>query len=42
VLSLLWMGWWVRKRGRFDTKASTVLRSLYPIVVGLGGCCSAC
>jgi hypothetical protein len=29
--------WWVHKRGRFDTKASTVLRSLYPIVVGLGG-----
>jgi pimeloyl-ACP methyl ester carboxylesterase len=37
VLSLLWMAWWVHKRGRFDTKASTVLRSLYPIVVGLGG-----
>jgi pimeloyl-ACP methyl ester carboxylesterase len=37
VLSLLWMAWWVRKRGRFGTKASTVLRSLYPIVLGVGG-----
>jgi hypothetical protein len=37
VLSLLWMGWWVRKQGRFDTKASAVLRSGYPMIVGLGG-----
>jgi hypothetical protein len=37
VLSLLWMGWWVRKRGGFGTKASAVLRSLYSIVLGVGG-----
>jgi pimeloyl-ACP methyl ester carboxylesterase len=37
VLSLLWMAWWVRKRGRFDTKASAVLRSVYPIILGVGG-----
>ena len=37
VLSLLWMAWWVHKRGRFGTKASAVLRSLSPIVLGLGG-----
>jgi pimeloyl-ACP methyl ester carboxylesterase len=37
VLSLLWMAWWVHKRGGFGTKASAVLRSLYPIIIGLGG-----
>jgi pimeloyl-ACP methyl ester carboxylesterase len=37
VLSLLWMGWWVHKRGSFGTKASAVLRSVYPIILGLGG-----
>jgi hypothetical protein len=37
VLSLLWMAWWVRKRGRFGTKASAALRSVYPIILGLGG-----
>ena len=37
VLSLLSMAWWVRKRGRFGTKASAVLRSVYPIILGLGG-----
>jgi hypothetical protein len=37
VLSLLWMAWWVHKRGGFGTKASTVLRSLYPIILGPGG-----
>jgi pimeloyl-ACP methyl ester carboxylesterase len=37
VLSLLWMAWWVHKRGRFDTKASAVLRSGCPMIVGLGG-----
>jgi pimeloyl-ACP methyl ester carboxylesterase len=37
VLSLLSMAWWVRKRGRFGTQASAVLRSLYPIILGVGG-----
>lgn len=37
VLSLLWMARRVRKRGRFGRKASATLRSLYPIVLGLGG-----
>jgi pimeloyl-ACP methyl ester carboxylesterase len=37
VLSLLSMGWWVRKRGRFGSKASAVLRSLSPIILGVGG-----
>jgi pimeloyl-ACP methyl ester carboxylesterase len=37
VLSLLWMAWWVHKRGRFGTKTSAVLRSVYPIIIGVGG-----
>ena len=37
VLSLLWMAWWVRKQGRFGTKASAALRSASPIVLGVGG-----
>jgi hypothetical protein len=37
VLSLLSMAWWVRKRGHLATKASAALRSLYPIILGLGG-----
>ena len=37
VLSLLWMARRVRKRGHFGRKASATLRSLYPIVLGLGG-----
>jgi pimeloyl-ACP methyl ester carboxylesterase len=37
VLSLLWMGWRVHKRGRFGRKAGATLRSLYAIVLGLGG-----
>jgi hypothetical protein len=37
VLSLLWMAWWVHKRGRFGGKASAALRSLSPIILGLGG-----
>jgi uncharacterized membrane protein YdfJ with MMPL/SSD domain/pimeloyl-ACP methyl ester carboxylesterase len=37
VLSLLLMARRVRKRGRFGRKASVTLRSLYPIVLGLGG-----
>jgi pimeloyl-ACP methyl ester carboxylesterase len=37
VLSLLWMAWRVHKRGRFGRKAGATLRSLYPIVLGLGG-----
>jgi pimeloyl-ACP methyl ester carboxylesterase len=37
VLSLLWMARRVHKRGGFGRKASVSLRSLYPIVLGLGG-----
>ncbi len=37
VLSLLWMPRRVHKRGRFGHKAGATLRSLYPIVLGLGG-----
>ncbi len=37
VLSLLWMARRVRRRGAFGRKASATLRSLYPIVLGLGG-----
>jgi pimeloyl-ACP methyl ester carboxylesterase len=37
VLSLLWMAWRVHKRGRYGRKAGATLRSLYPIVLGLGG-----
>jgi pimeloyl-ACP methyl ester carboxylesterase len=37
VLTLLWMGLRVRRRGTFGRKASAMLRSLYPIVLGLGG-----
>jgi pimeloyl-ACP methyl ester carboxylesterase len=37
VLSLLWMAVRVRRRGGFGRKGSAVLRSVYPIVLGLGG-----
>ena len=37
VLSLLWMAGRVRRRGGFGRKGSAVLRSVYPIVLGLGG-----
>jgi pimeloyl-ACP methyl ester carboxylesterase len=37
VLSLLLMARRVHMRGRFGRKTSATLRSLYPIVVGLGG-----
>jgi pimeloyl-ACP methyl ester carboxylesterase len=37
VLSLLWMVRRVHKRGHFGRKAGATLRSLYPIVLGLGG-----
>jgi pimeloyl-ACP methyl ester carboxylesterase len=37
VLSLLWLPWRVRRRGRFGRKAAATMRSLYPIVLGLGG-----
>jgi hypothetical protein len=37
VLSLLWMARRVRKRGGYGRKASAALRSVYPIVLGLGG-----
>ena len=37
VLSLLWMAWWVHKRESFGRTASAVLRSLYPIILGVSG-----
>ena len=37
VLSLLWMGRRVHKRGHLGRKAGAVLRSVYPIALGLGG-----
>jgi hypothetical protein len=37
VVSLLWMARWVHKKGRFGPAARATLRSLYPIVLGLGG-----
>jgi pimeloyl-ACP methyl ester carboxylesterase len=37
VLSLLWMRRRVRRRGSIRPKASAWLRSVYPIVLGLGG-----
>lgn len=37
LLSLLWMARRVRKRGRFGRKAGAMLRSVYAIVLGLGG-----
>ena len=37
VLSLLWMPRRVHKRGRLGRKASATLRSVYPIVLGMGG-----
>jgi hypothetical protein len=36
-LSLLWMAVRVRRKGGFGDKASAVLRSVYPLVLGLGG-----
>lgn len=37
VLSLLWMPRRVKKRGRLGRRASVLLRSLYPLVLGMGG-----
>jgi pimeloyl-ACP methyl ester carboxylesterase len=37
VVSLLLMWWRIRRRGRFSRKASAVLRSVYPLILGLGG-----
>jgi pimeloyl-ACP methyl ester carboxylesterase len=37
VLSLLWMGLRVLKGGSFGRKAGGSLRSLYPLVLGMGG-----
>jgi hypothetical protein len=37
VLSLLWMPFRVHRRGRFGRKVRAAPRSLYPIVLGLGG-----
>jgi pimeloyl-ACP methyl ester carboxylesterase len=37
VLSLLWMPLRLRRRKRFGGKTSALLRSVYPVVLGLGG-----
>jgi pimeloyl-ACP methyl ester carboxylesterase len=37
LMSLLWMARRVHRRGRFGRRARATLRSLYPIVLGLGG-----
>jgi hypothetical protein len=37
IVSLLWIARRVHTRGRFSPKASATLRSLSPIVLGLGG-----
>ena len=37
VMSLLWMARRVHRRGRIGRKAGVALRSVYPIVLGLGG-----
>ena len=37
VGSLLWMAHRVRKRGRIGPKAGAILRSAYPLVLGMGG-----
>ena len=37
VLSLLWMAVRVRRRGGYGRKSSAALRSVYPVVLGLGG-----
>jgi hypothetical protein len=39
IASLLWMARRVYQRGRFGPKASATLRSLSPILLGLGGWC---
>lgn len=37
VISLPWMARWIRRRGGFGWTAGALLRSLYPILLGLGG-----
>jgi RND superfamily putative drug exporter len=37
ALSLLWLPWRSRRRGGFGHKSSVTLRSLLPVVLGLGG-----
>ncbi len=37
VVSLLLMWWRTRRRGRFGRTASAALRSVYPLILGLGG-----
>ena len=37
VVSLLWLPFRAHRRGRFGRKAGVTLRSLYPVVLGLGG-----
>jgi pimeloyl-ACP methyl ester carboxylesterase len=37
VLSMLWLPWRVHRRGRFGRKAAVTLRSMYAVMLGLGG-----
>ena len=39
ILLVVWNAWWVRGRGQSGRKASAASRSLYAIVLGLGGRC---
>ena len=39
LLSLLWMPAHVARRGGFGSKTGAVLRSVFPVVLGLGGWC---
>lgn len=41
VLSLVWLAVWVRRRGGVGRTAGALLRSLWPVVLGLGGWCLA-
>ena len=37
LASLLWLPWRVRRRGGLGRRSSALVRSLYPLVLGLGG-----
>jgi hypothetical protein len=37
VLALLWMAFWVHRRGRFGRRTSVTLRAVSPVVLGVGG-----
>jgi hypothetical protein len=42
VLSLLWLAWRVRRRGRIGRRAAVALRSVVPLVLGMGGWLAGC